>query len=127
MVATGMMIVVLRETGWAGVANENSLKPSWGASLGAVRSALGLESEKVAERVTHFGNKSFSVTNFMTNFLECVSLYCFLLCGSGRGGGLGFAGFDFRFRWSSGRPLLCSFRKRGFQEVSYKTSFCVET
>ena len=56
-----MRIVVLRETGWAGVANENPLllKPSWGASLGAVRTVFGLESGKVAKRVTHFGNKSF--------------------------------------------------------------------
>ena len=65
------------------------------------------------------------MTNFMTHFHELVSLYCVLLCDCGRGDGLGFAGFDFRFRWSSGRPLLCSFRKRVFQEVSYKTSlFC---
>ena len=109
-----MRTVVLRETGRAGVANENPLKPSWGASLDAVRIVFGLKGEKVAERATHFGNKSFSVTNFMTHFPECVSLYCFLLCDSGRGDGLGFAGFDFRFRWSSGRPLLCSFRKRVF-------------
>ena len=67
----------------------------------------------------HFGNKSLSVANFMAHLLECASLYCFLLCASVRGDGLGFAGFDFWFRWSSGRPLLCGFRKRVFQEVSY--------
>ena len=59
----------------------------------------------------------------MTHFRELASLYCALLCDCGRGDGLGFAGFDFRFRWSSGGPLLCSFRKRVFQEVTYKTSF----
>ena len=78
---------------------------------------------EVAERVVHFGNKSFPVTNFMTYFLESASLYCFLLCDFGRGDGLRFAGSSFRVRWSLGRPLLCSFRKRSFQEVSYKTSF----
>ena len=57
---------------------------------------------------------SFSVTNFMTHFHELVSLYCALCCDCGRSDGLGFAGFDFRFRWSSGGPLLCSFRKRVF-------------
>ena len=87
--------MVLRETGWAGVANENPLKLSWGASLGAVRTLFGLEGEKVAERATHFGNNSFSVANFMAHFIERVSLYCVLLCDSGRGDGLGFAGFDF--------------------------------
>ena len=71
------------------------------------------------------GAFTFSVTNFVTHFHELVSLYCVLLCDCGRGDGLGFAGFDFRFRWSSGRPLLCSFRKRGFQEVTYKTSFAI--
>ena len=60
-----MGIVVLRETWWAGVANENPLKPSWGASLGAVRTVLGLESERIAERVTHF---RFFVTNLWRIF-----------------------------------------------------------
>ena len=62
------------------------------------------------------GAFSFYVTDFMTHFNEVVSLYCALLCDCGRGDGLGFAGFDFRFRWSAGGPLLCSFRKRVFQE-----------
>ena len=72
------------------------------------------------------GAFSFSVANFMTHFLELVSLCCVLLCDCGRGDGLGFAGFDFRFRWSSGGPFLCSFRKRIFQEVTYKTSFLAQ-
>ena len=59
-----MRIAVLRETGWVGVANDNPLKPSWGASLDAVRIVFGLKGEKVAERATHFGNKSFSVTSY---------------------------------------------------------------
>ena len=37
-----------------------------------MRTVLGLEGEKVAERVAHFGNKSFSVTNFMTHFLSVL-------------------------------------------------------
>ena len=44
---------------------------------------------------------SFSVAHFVTHFRELVSLFCVLLCDCGRGDGLGFAGFDFRFRWSS--------------------------
>ena len=61
---------------------------------------------------------------FMTHFLEFASLYRFLLlCGTGHGDGLGFAGWvDFGFGgvkkiplappnkkfpwWSSGKPLL---------------------
>ena len=54
IVPTGMRIVVLRETGWAGVVNEIPLKPSWCASLGTVKDCFGLESGKIAERVMHF-------------------------------------------------------------------------
>ena len=43
---------------------------------------------------------SFSVANFMTHFQELVYLYCVLCCDCGLSDGLGFAGFDFRFRWS---------------------------
>ena len=64
-----MRAVVLREAGWAGVANKNPLKPSWVASLGAVRTVFGLGGEKSAKRVAHFGNKSFSVVaNFYGAF-----------------------------------------------------------
>ena len=59
----------------------------------------------------------------MTHFHELVYLYCAISCDYGRSDGLGFAGFDFRFRWSSGGSLLCGFRKRVFQDVTYKTSF----
>ena len=65
----------------------------------------------------------FFVTNFMTHFHELVYLYCAISCDYGRSDGLGFAGFDFRFRWSSGGSLLCGFRKRVFQDVTYKLSF----
>ena len=61
-VATGMRVVLLRETGWVGVANENPLKPSWGASLGAARSVFGLEGRKVTKRVVYFGTAVY-VTN----------------------------------------------------------------
>lgn len=54
VVPTGIRIVVLRETGWAGVVNEKSLKPRWCASLGTVKDCFGLEIGKIVERVTHF-------------------------------------------------------------------------
>ena len=106
--------------------NGNPLKPSWGASLGATRSVLGLEGRKVTKRATHFGTKPFSVmTNLSRIFLSvlhsivfsCVALVMVMAWASP------VAGFGFWFRWSLGRPLLCGFRKRGFQEVSCKTSF----
>ena len=50
----GMRIVVLREAGWAGVVNEKSLEAELVRSLGTAKDCFGLESGKIAERVTHF-------------------------------------------------------------------------
>ena len=102
------------------MANEKSLGAELVRLSGRSEDCFGLGERNDSGKGDVF---SFSVTNFMTHFHELVSLYCILLCNCGRGGGLGFAGFDFRFRRSSGGPLLCSFRKRVFQEVTYKTSF----
>ena len=109
--ATGMMIVVLRETGWAGVVNENSLGAELVRLSGHSEGLFWLGERKDSGKGDAF---PFSVANFMAHFHEPVSLYCVLCCDCGRSGGLGFASFDFRFRWSSGGPLLCSFRKRVF-------------
>ena len=109
---TGMRIVVLRETGWSGVVNEKSLEAELVRLSGHGEGLLWL-----GERKDNSGKGdgfSFSVTNLMTHFHESVSLYCVLCCDCGRSDGLGFAGLGFRFRWSSGGPLLCSFRKRVF-------------
>ena len=84
-VATGMRIVLLRETGWAGVANENPLKPSWGASLGAARSVFGLEGRKVAKAMAHFGKRFCD--EFMAPFLSMLHSIVFFLL------------FDFSWSW----------------------------
>ena len=98
--------MVLRETGWAGVVNETSLGAELVRLSGHSEGLFWLGERNDSGKGDEF---SFSVANFMTHVHELVSLYCVLCCDCGRSDGLGFAGFDFRFRWSSGRPLLCSF------------------
>ena len=93
---------------WVGGSGEwKSLEAELGRLSGGSEDCFGLGERKESGKGDEI---SVSVTRFMTHFKELVSLYCVLLCDCGRGDGLGFAGFGFRFRWSSGRPLLCSFR-----------------
>ena len=122
-----MGIVLLKEAGWAGVANEEPLKPSWGASPGAAGSIFGLmraERLRAGWRISDFGTSHFC-GEFMAHFLECASPYLFLSLmwlWSWRWPGLR----RLRLPVSSvelRKALLCNFRKRVFQEVPCKTSF----
>ena len=54
IVPTGMRIVVLRETGWAGVVNEKSLEAELVRLPGHGEGLFWLGERKIAERVTHF-------------------------------------------------------------------------
>ena len=74
-----MRIVVLRETWWAGVANENPLKPSWGASLGAVRTVFWLGGRKGSGKGGAFRKQIVFCDDFMTHFLS-EFLYTVLSC-----------------------------------------------
>ena len=68
---TGMRIVVLRETGWAGVVNEKSLEAELVRLSGHGEGLFWLGERKDSRKGDAF---SFSVTNFMTHFHELVSL-----------------------------------------------------
>ena len=68
---TGMRIVVLRETGWAGVVNEKSLEAELVRLSGHGDGLLWLGERKDSRKGDAF---SFSVASFMTHFHGSVSL-----------------------------------------------------